>query len=146
MPLKAVLSVAFLSFLLDDFLRGLIATKSFLRKYPGRSDQPRGRDSVAWDAAPCRAEGEIAENVEWAWLFFYLPFRCKHITFSHTGHLMHCSRFVISLDISSQGVLHISLSFQLKPESNEDLNARYGICSCRETLQLNHLGSQNGRN
>jgi len=61
-------------------------------------------------------------------------------------NLMHCSRFVISLDISPQGVLHTSLSFQLIPESNEDLNARYGICSCRETLQLNHLGSQNGRN
>ena len=45
------------------------------------------------------------------------------------GHLMHCSQFIISLDISSQGVLHIGLSFQLILESNEDLNARYGICS-----------------
>ena len=82
MPLKAVLSVVFLSFLLDDFLCGLITTKSFLRKYPGRSDQPRSRDLVAWDAAPCRAEGEIAENVDRVWLFFCLPFHCKHITFS----------------------------------------------------------------
>jgi hypothetical protein len=140
----------FLSFLLDDFLRGLIATK---RAFYGsiRVGQPGSRDSVAWDAAPCRAEGEIAENVEWAWLFFAFLSTANillslPIQAPLSGHLMYCSWFIISLDISSQGVLHIGLSFQLIPESNEDLNARYRICSCCETHQLNHLGSQNGRN
>ena len=66
---------------------------------------------VAWDAAPCKAEGEIAENVEWAWLFFAF-LSATNILLSLpmqvplSGHLMHCSQFIISLDISSQGVLH----------------------------------------